>query len=155
MCEWFCLSLQPFVVELCFFLDAALDSFRHQVRSVCHCPLYKSPPVWLQVNCDLFEGADLPVDFSWIRVGFVRIDLPDVLDILGARKAIRVLVQDVSGTARPRTDYHFSEASVLRSHMENQLTLAIHEFLHHGSKPHINGAGLEGVTGKGLSLIHI
>jgi len=96
----------------------------------------------VEVNCDLFEGADLPFDFSWIRVGYVRIDLPDVLEILGAKKAIHVLIEDVFGTARPRSDYHFSEASLMRAHMENQATLALYEFLHHGSKPSFSTAAL-------------
>ncbi len=26
----------------------------------------------VEVNCDLFEGADLPFDFSWIHVGCVN-----------------------------------------------------------------------------------
>eukprot|EP00750_Incisomonas_marina_P023786 INCI5057.21.p1 GENE.INCI5057.21~~INCI5057.21.p1 ORF type:complete len:3416 (-),score=532.62 INCI5057.21:7463-17710(-) len=94
----------------------------------------------VEINCDLFEGADLPFDFSWIRVGYIRIDLPDVLEILSARKAINVLVQDVSGTARPRHDFHFSDASRLRAHMENQMNLALYEFLHHGSKPNFENA---------------
>ena len=99
----------------------------------------------VEVNCDVFETADLPLDFSWIRIGYVRIDIPDVLDILAARAAVTVLVHDIFGTARPRTDFCFSDASLFRSHMENQMILALYEFLHHGSKPNFgNGAQSDG-----------